>query len=104
MNLEEYVAGVCQKYGYNEDLKVAIRLALPLMLERYKDRAEEVYKLFENVRIFATNDMSKKHLDKIEMEMTGGDNRHVEKDITDPYESGRDPGAVYCFDPAMMKI
>ncbi len=99
MNPNEFVDGICQKYCYSEDLNIAIKLALPLMLERYKDRTDEVYKLFDNVRIFATDDMSAKHFAEIEREMTGEDNHHVEEAKTDPYESERDPGAAYCFSP-----
>lgn len=97
MDYSKFVDEISEKYGYDEELKNAISIAIPLMIEDYGN-AQDVLNVFRDVRIFATDDMSRQNRDRIEKEMLAGVELNViEKDI-DRYESnGRDPEAAYSY-------
>jgi len=99
MDYHSLIEEISSKYGYSEELQIAIRLTLPLMVERYgEERITEICDLFRNTRIFATNDMSKASRDRIEQEMLAGTNKHITiEDGEDPYQSGIDPGSYYSY-------
>ena len=96
--MDEWLEQIAAKYGYNQELKNAISLTIPLMIKKYgEERKQEVFDLFENTRIFTTNDMSKDHRDEIEKEMIGNINSHLLQEDTDPYQTGNDPASYYSY-------
>lgn len=96
--MEEWLEQIAVKYGYSQELKKAISLTIPLLIKKYGvERKQDVFDLFENTRIFATNDMSKNHRDEIEKEMIGNINSHILQEDTDSYQTGRDPGSYYSY-------
>lgn len=90
---------VSNKYGYNEQLQIAINLTIDLMLKEYgEDKIDDIYNLFRNIRIFSTSDMSKDNRDKIEKEMIGNYNSNIiDKKDDDPYQNDSDPGSYYSY-------
>lgn len=99
MDLDSFLKEISEKYGYDENLQTAIRLTIPLMLERYQGREEDVFRLFREVPILATSDMSKENRKRIEKEMTSGTNEHIEdQEDANPYGSTNDPGAYYSYE------
>ena len=99
MDYESLVNEVSSKYGYNEELQIAIRLTLPLMVKQYgEERISDICDLFRNTRIFATNDMSAKNREHMEEIMLNGANSHlVIDDGEDPYQTDIDPGSYYSY-------
>lgn len=99
MDLDGFLKEISEKYGYDANLQTAIRLTIPLMLERYQGREEDVFRLFREVPIFATSDMSKENRKRIEKEMTSGTNEHIEdQEDANPYRSTNNPGAYYAYE------
>lgn len=100
MDYNTFVQTISDKYNYSEELKIAIRLTLPLMVEKYGvDKIQDICNLFENTRIFAVSDMGKDTRDRIERKMTSGVNEHVEFVEEDPYQNDKDPGSYYANVP-----
>ena len=99
MDYNSLVEEISSQYGYSEELKIAIRLTLPLMVDAYgESRIDEICELFRNTRIFATSDMSKTNRDRVEQEMLSGTNSHVNfVDGEDPYQNDIDPGSYYSY-------
>ena len=100
MEHNAFIEELSNKYGYDEELKIAIGITIPLMINHYgENRTNEIYDLFRNTRIFSTTDMSKANRDKIEQTMIGDYNSHLKKDIEtqDPYQTNRDPGSYYSY-------
>ncbi len=99
MDLDSFLKEISEKYGYDAKLQTAIRLTIPLMLDRYQGREEDVFRLFREVPIFATSDMSRENRKRIEKEMTTGINEHIEEpEDVNLYGSTNDPGAYYAYD------
>lgn len=99
MNNSQFVEEIANLYGYDEELKTAIGLAIPLMINHYgTSRSEEVYDLFRNVRIFAERDMSRANRDRIEKEMIGNKNNHILEQEEDLYQNDRAPGSYYSYE------
>ena len=99
MDYNSLIEEISSKYSYSEELKIAIRMTLPLMVETYgESRFEEICDLFRNTKIFATDDMSKSNRDKVEQEMLNGTNSHVTFDEGEnPYQNDIDPGSYYSY-------
>jgi len=97
MDYNKFVDEISEKYGYGEELKVAIKMAIPLMVEDYGDE-QAVLNVFNTVRIFATGDMGRENRDKIEGEMLGGVISHVSHEEGDLYNNDRDPGSYYAYE------
>lgn len=99
MNHNILIEEVSNKYGYNEELKIAIGLTIPLMVKEYGiDKLDDIYNLFRNTKIIATSDISKEHREAIEKEMIGVANSHIiDKNDDNPYQSDKDPGSYYSY-------
>lgn len=99
MDYNSLIEEISSKYSYSEELKIAIRMTLPLMVETYgESRFGEICDLFRNTKIFATDDMSKSNRDKVEQEMLDGTNSHVTFDEGEnPYQNDIDPGSYYSY-------
>lgn len=100
MDYNALVSEVSNKYSYNEELQIAIRLTLPLMVKEYgEERIPEICDLFRKTRIFATDDMSEKSRKNIENIMLSDINKHITfDDGEDPYQTDVDPGSYYSYE------
>lgn len=100
MNFDNLIDEIASKYGYNEELKKAIKITIPLMVDEYgEDSFEDIIKLFKNTRIFSTTDMSLSNRERIEKLMLKNYNSHLTKsDEKDPYQTNNDPGSYYSYE------
>ena len=97
---EEFLNHIKEKYNYSDSIIHAIRICIPALVDEYgKDSEDKVLKLFEDVRIITTNDMSTKHQKEIENEFMKDYNHHVVMIENNPYEDTIDPEAYYSFRP-----
>ena len=97
--LDEFLKELKEKYNYSDELMNAIRISIPVMVDTYgEDSIEEILNLFNNVRIFATDDMSSENREKIRQEMIQGRNKNIEGEYSDPYCSSTIPGSYYSFE------
>lgn len=97
MDYSKFVDEISEKYGYDEQLKTAIRMAIPLMVEDYGNE-QDVLNVFSNVRIFAESDMSRPNRDRIQNEMLGNVTSYVKIDDFDPYNESANPGSYYSYE------
>lgn len=100
MNLNQLVNEISLKYNYDDELKQAILITIPLMVEEYgEDSLEDIIKLFKNTRIFSTPDMGYNNRKKIADSMTSKYNSHIKSEETDPYQNGNsEPGSYYSYE------
>lgn len=97
---EDFLRHIKKKYNYSDSIIYAIRICIPVMVESYgKENEDKVLRVFENVRIITTDDMSQKHRDEIENEFMSEYNSHVKLIDENPYESTIDPASYYSFRP-----
>ena len=65
--MDEFIEKISKKFDYPEELKTAIKISMALMLDEYgQEHYASLCSLFEDVRIFVTNDMSWQNLQKIQ--------------------------------------
>ncbi len=92
----EFIDEVCDKYGYDEEIKIAISKIFPVMVEQYgENRKSDIIEMFNDVRIFKSKDMSKSTQSKIEDIMTSNINKNVNFIDENPYEDDNEPGSYY---------
>lgn len=100
MDYNYFVQTISNKYNYDEELSIAIRLTLPLMVEKYgNDKMQDICNLFENTKIFTSSDMSLQTRRRIEEEMTRGVNENVTFVTENLYKNNNDPGSYYSSVP-----
>lgn len=100
MDYNSFVQEIGDKYNYDIELRIAIRLSLPLMVEKYgNDKIQDICNLFRNTRIFSSRKMDIETQEKIESEMTQDINKHVNFIEENPYQNNDDPGSYYSFVP-----
>ena len=86
MDYSNFINEIAIKYGYDKNLKRAIEIVLPLLIRKHgKKKTDDVLALFNDVKIFATQDMSTKNFDKIREIMT----KDINKDIIEEAPSGK---------------
>lgn len=96
----DFIDDICEKYGYDNELKVAISRIFPIMLQQYgEDRKNDIIETFRDVRIFKSKDMSKTTRDNIKEIMMSGVNENIKFIEEDPYGNDMDPGSYYCNNP-----
>jgi len=96
--MEEFLENLGKKFGYTEELKEAIRVAVALMVDEYgQDNISSIYEFFNDVKIFLTNDMSRQNLDEIKNKYVPKDNRIIEES-RDLYGTDIAPGSVYSYE------
>lgn len=88
---------ICLKYGYNDELREAISVVFPLMVEEYND-FEGVKKLFLDVRIFCVQNVDDKITNDISLEMLTGVNEHIILEEGSAYNNNS-VGAFYSYEP-----
>lgn len=88
---------ICLKYGYDDELRKAISVVFPLMVEEYND-LEGVKKLFLDVRIFCVQNVDDKTVNDISLEMLSGVNEHVIFEEDNAYNNNS-VGAFYSYEP-----
>ena len=65
MDHRAVIEEISNKYGYDEELQIAIGITIPLMIKEYgEEKLEDIYKLFRDTRIVATSDMGKDNRDR----------------------------------------
>jgi len=99
MNLDTLLKEIQNKYGYSIDLMTAIKKTIPLMVDEYgEDSIDDILRLFQKTRIFATTDMGYENRKKIENLMVGNHNSHIKSEESDPYQNDSDPGSYYSYE------
>lgn len=100
MNLDSLLNEIKDKYGYTDELVNAIKITIPLMVAEYGENSiDDILRLFQKTRIFATSDMGYENRKIIEKQMIGNYNSHIKSEEIDPYQNGdSDPGSYYSFE------
>ena len=94
----DFLSKLQEKYQYNTNLMIAIRLCLCSMIKDYGvENKEKVFNLFWNVKIFATNDFSFENIENIKKQMCPSDTYVDEK--SNAYQTSLNPGAYYTYHP-----
>jgi len=88
---------ICLKYNYSKELRKAISVVFPLMVEEYND-LEGVKKLFLDVRIFCVQNIDDKTINDINLEMLSEVNEHIILDESNVYDNNS-VGAFYSYEP-----
>lgn len=95
----DFIDEICDKYGYDADLRRAIEISFSLMMDEYDD-LEGIKKIFSNVRIFNGSDITQESIDHISFLMMNGANEHVLIDDDESaYGNDNIPGAFYSYEP-----
>lgn len=88
---------ICLKYGYDDELRKAISIVFPLMVEEYND-LECVKKLFLSIRIFCVQNIDDKTINDISLKVLNGINEHVISEESNAYNNNS-VGAFYSYEP-----
>lgn len=98
MDYSSFIDKIVEKYGYEDNMKRAIEIAIPLMVRKYgKSRLDEVLSVFEDVRICPFTERTKEEFDRIQSVMLQGVNPHVKDEETVTYGTEEVAGSTYGY-------
>lgn len=99
MEYNTFIDEIVEKYGYKDNVRRAIEIAIPLMIKKYgESRIEDVLNVFRNVEICTFTEKTKEAYDEITERMLGDTNSHV-VDATGANYGPEDhvPGSTYTY-------
>lgn len=98
MDYNAFIDEIVEKYGYQDNVRKAIEIAIPLMVKKYgEERIEDVLNVFRDVRIFAFTERTKEAYDTIQQEMEEGINQHIQDETKADYGNDFVPGSGYTY-------
>ena len=109
MEYNTFIDEIVEKYGYKDNVRRAIEIAIPLMIKKYgESRIEDVLNVFRNVEICTFTEKTKEAYDEITERMLGDTNSHV-VDATGANYGPEDhvPGSkkeYFCFEQDSARI
>lgn len=100
MDYTKFINVVSNKYGYSNDLKRAIAITIPLMVEKFgANRLDEILSVFSDIPIYTIQNLTNEEYDRIEQEVTKDINKHVKQGEGANYGNDRLPGSAYNYTP-----
>lgn len=100
---KDIIDEICDEYDYDNNLRRAIEIVFPLMVDYYND-LKGVKDVFKSVKIFSIQDISVDSIDCISSLMMNGVNDHIVLDDSEsPYGNDNLPGAFYSYEPVFDK-
>lgn len=99
MDYSTFIDEIVEKYGYQDNVRRAIEIAIPLMIKKYGEhRIEEVLNVFRDVEICTFTEKTPKAYETIKERMIEGINTHV-NDLTGADYGPEDhvPGSTYTY-------
>ena len=98
MDYITFIDEIVEKYGYEDNVRRAIEIAIPLMIKKYgEERLEEVLNVFKDVRIFVFNERTEEVYETIQKEMEHGINVHLKDETKANYGNDFVPGSGYTY-------
>ena len=98
MDYITFIDEIVEKYGYEDNVRRAIEIAIPLMIKKYgEERLEEVLNVFKDVRIFVFNERTEEVYETIQKEMEHGINVHLKDETKADYGNDFVPGSGYTY-------
>lgn len=99
MDYSTFIDTVVEKYGYEDNIRRAIEIAIPLMVKKYGEhRLEDILNVFRDVTICPFTERTPETYARITEEMTKGINEHIKDETGADYGSVKSvPGSSYTY-------
>lgn len=94
-----YLNKIKDKYNYSDNVMKALRLCLESMLNEFgQNNYKEILNVFEKVKIFEVEEMTKVNIDDIESKIMHNENNFIEEEKQENmYGTNELPGAFYSY-------
>lgn len=97
---DEFINKICSIYSYDDEVKKAISIAIPLMVNYYgEEQIESILEVFNSTKIYNVRKLDNRILEDIFQEQIGRNNRHVHEQKSDTSYDDTDIGSIYCSQP-----